>query len=124
MKYILAISRFLEARLGKPSLVRETSRYSAAEAMKHPFKFVRKLYTRPLDPLKGIILEVSTVCPVYKGHSTVVMYEVGTVCPAYKGHSTVVMYEVGTVCPAYKGHPMVVMYEVSAVCPVYKGHSV
>ena len=82
------ISRFLEARLGKPSLVRETSRYSAAEAMKHPFKFVRKLYTRPLDPLKGIILEVSAVGPVYKGHLMVLMYEVSTVGPVYKGHPT------------------------------------
>lgn len=30
--------RYIEARLGKPSLVRETSRLTAAEAIKHPIK--------------------------------------------------------------------------------------
>lgn len=51
------MGRVLEARLGKPSLVRETSRYSAGEAFRHPFKFVRKLFTRPQDPMKGIVLQ-------------------------------------------------------------------
>ena len=31
-------ARFVEARLGKPSLVRETSRLTAVEAVKHPIK--------------------------------------------------------------------------------------
>lgn len=31
-------ARFIEARLGKPSLVRETSRLTAVEAVKHPIK--------------------------------------------------------------------------------------
>lgn len=30
--------RYIEARLGKPSLVRETSRITVAEAIKHPIK--------------------------------------------------------------------------------------
>lgn len=30
--------RYIEARLGKPSLVRETSRLTVAEAIKHPIK--------------------------------------------------------------------------------------
>lgn len=30
--------RYVEARLGKPSLVRETSRLTVAEALKHPIK--------------------------------------------------------------------------------------
>lgn len=30
--------RYIEARLGKPSLVRETSRITVAEAIKHPVK--------------------------------------------------------------------------------------
>ena len=54
-------ARVLEARLGKPSLVRETSRYSAGEAFRHPFKFIRKLFTRPQDPMKGIVLQVGAV---------------------------------------------------------------
>ena len=31
-------ARFVEARLGKPSLARETSRLTAVEAVKHPIK--------------------------------------------------------------------------------------
>lgn len=30
--------RYIEARLGKPSLVRETSRFTVGEAIKHPVK--------------------------------------------------------------------------------------
>lgn len=30
--------RYIEARLGKPSLVRETSRFTVMEALKHPVK--------------------------------------------------------------------------------------
>lgn len=31
-------ARYIEARLGKPSLVRETSRLTAGEVIKHPIK--------------------------------------------------------------------------------------
>jgi len=37
-------ARFVEARLGKPSLVRETSRFTAIGAMKHPIKVIRAGY--------------------------------------------------------------------------------
>ena len=50
--------RFLEARLGKPSLIRDTSRYSLGQAIKHPIKFTKKIVSQPQDPLKGIILNV------------------------------------------------------------------
>lgn len=35
-------ARYIEARLGKPSLVRETSRLTAGEVIKHPIKVRRK----------------------------------------------------------------------------------
>ncbi|XP_060075803.1 ATPase family AAA domain-containing protein 3-B-like [Ylistrum balloti] len=50
-------ARFVEARLGKPSLVRETSRLTFTEAFQHPIKTARRLYTKPDDALKGIILK-------------------------------------------------------------------
>ncbi|XP_064642219.1 ATPase family AAA domain-containing protein 3-A-like [Lineus longissimus] len=50
-------ARFIEARLGKPSLVRETSRLTAIEAVKHPVTTVKRLWTNPQDALQGIILE-------------------------------------------------------------------
>lgn len=34
--------RYIEARLGKPSLVRETSRFTVGEAIKHPVKVVNQ----------------------------------------------------------------------------------
>ncbi|XP_074500680.1 ATPase family AAA domain-containing protein 3-A-like [Sebastes fasciatus] len=48
--------RFIEARLGKPSLVRETSRITVAEAIKHPIKTTRRLRSRPQDALEGVVL--------------------------------------------------------------------
>lgn len=38
MKCLFENKRYLEARLGKPSLVRETSRLTLLDAMKHPIK--------------------------------------------------------------------------------------
>ena len=40
--------RYIEARLGKPSLVRETSRLTVGEAIKHPVK-VPDLLIEPLN---------------------------------------------------------------------------
>uniref|UniRef100_A0AAQ6A3R1 AAA+ ATPase domain-containing protein n=1 Tax=Amphiprion ocellaris TaxID=80972 RepID=A0AAQ6A3R1_AMPOC len=48
--------RYIEARLGKPSLVRETSRLTVAEAIKHPVKV--KL-SRPQDALEGVVLSAA-----------------------------------------------------------------
>lgn len=52
-------SRFIEARLGKPSLIRETSRLSFFQSLRHPVLAVRRVFARPSDPLAGIVFEVS-----------------------------------------------------------------
>ncbi|XP_056615333.1 ATPase family AAA domain containing 3 [Triplophysa dalaica] len=48
--------RYIEARLGKPSLVRETSRLTVMEALKHPIKVVKRLKSKPQDALEGVVL--------------------------------------------------------------------
>lgn len=50
-------ARYVEARLGKPSLVRETSRTTVFTALRHPIKTAKKMLVDPKDTLKGIILE-------------------------------------------------------------------
>ncbi|CAH0556759.1 unnamed protein product [Brassicogethes aeneus] len=49
-------ARYIESKLGKPSLVRETSRFSLLEAAKHPIETVKKLKTKEQDALSGVIL--------------------------------------------------------------------
>uniref|UniRef100_A0A1I8AKG7 AAA domain-containing protein n=1 Tax=Steinernema glaseri TaxID=37863 RepID=A0A1I8AKG7_9BILA len=49
-------ARFIEARLGKPSLVRDTSRITPIETIKHPIKTAQRLFRRADDPLKGVVL--------------------------------------------------------------------
>ncbi|XP_017271215.1 ATPase family AAA domain containing 3 [Kryptolebias marmoratus] len=51
--------RYIEARLGKPSLVRETSRFTVGEAIKHPVKTTRRLKSKPQDALEGVVLSPS-----------------------------------------------------------------
>uniref|UniRef100_A0A8D1IF35 ATPase family AAA domain containing 3A n=1 Tax=Sus scrofa TaxID=9823 RepID=A0A8D1IF35_PIG len=51
--------RYVEARLGKPSLVRETSRITALEALRHPVQVGRRLLSKPQDALEGVVLSVS-----------------------------------------------------------------
>ncbi|XP_068598998.1 ATPase family AAA domain containing 3 [Brachionichthys hirsutus] len=51
--------RYIEARLGKPSLVRETSRFTVGEAIKHPVKTVKRLKSKPQDALEGVVLSPS-----------------------------------------------------------------
>ncbi|KAL7437758.1 hypothetical protein ACHAXM_005827 [Skeletonema potamos] len=54
--------RFIEARLGKPSLVRETSRVTVSQMLKHPISSVKRLTgigMQSQDALKGIVLEES-----------------------------------------------------------------
>ncbi|CAL1532884.1 unnamed protein product [Lymnaea stagnalis] len=51
------VFRSIESRLGKPSLVRETSRFTVGRALKHPIATVQNLIRKPDDPLKGIILK-------------------------------------------------------------------
>lgn len=48
---------YVQARLGKPSLVRDTSRFSAFEVAKHPVKTVQKLKKKPQDALSGVVLD-------------------------------------------------------------------
>ncbi|XP_009887899.1 PREDICTED: ATPase family AAA domain-containing protein 3A isoform X2 [Charadrius vociferus] len=48
--------RYIEARLGKPSLVRETSRITVLEALKHPIKVGKRLTSKAQDALEGVVL--------------------------------------------------------------------
>ena len=49
-------ARYVEARIGKPSLINETSRFSVLEAFKHPIQTIKKFQRKPLDALQGVIL--------------------------------------------------------------------
>jgi ATPase family AAA domain-containing protein 3A/B len=51
--------RFIEARLGKPSLVRETSRFSVGQAIRQPVPTLQRLFkmNQETDALKGIVLQ-------------------------------------------------------------------
>ncbi|GCB77681.1 hypothetical protein scyTo_0020020, partial [Scyliorhinus torazame] len=48
--------RYIEARLGKPSLVRDTSRITLVEGLKHPIKVGKRLMSKPQDALEGVVL--------------------------------------------------------------------
>ncbi|XP_073512936.1 ATPase family AAA domain-containing protein 3-A [Phyllobates terribilis] len=48
--------RYIEARLGKPSLVRDTSRITLVEAAKHPVKVTKRLFSKIQDALEGVVL--------------------------------------------------------------------
>ena len=50
-------ARYIEARIGKPSLVNETSRFSILEACKHPIKTLKRFQSKPLDALQGVVLK-------------------------------------------------------------------
>uniref|UniRef100_A0A1B0EZA1 AAA+ ATPase domain-containing protein n=1 Tax=Phlebotomus papatasi TaxID=29031 RepID=A0A1B0EZA1_PHLPP len=49
-------SRYIEARIGKPSLVGETSRFSLLEAVQHPIHLIKRFRSKPADALQGVIL--------------------------------------------------------------------
>lgn len=51
--------RVLEARVGKPALVRDTSRLNMIDGLQHPVKTTRRylLSRKPADALRGVILE-------------------------------------------------------------------
>lgn len=49
-------ARYIEAHIGKPSLVTETSRFSLLEASRHPIKTFKRLTSKPTDALSGVIL--------------------------------------------------------------------
>ena len=41
---------------GKPSLVRDTSRITFFDAVRHPVKSVKKTFIRPMDAMQGVVL--------------------------------------------------------------------
>ncbi|XP_065363366.1 ATPase family AAA domain-containing protein 3A homolog [Calliphora vicina] len=49
-------SRYVESRIGKPTLVGETSRFAMLDAVRHPVKFIKKLKSKPADALQGVVL--------------------------------------------------------------------
>lgn len=52
--------RFIEARLGKPSLVRETSRVTVSSFFRQPITTLQRTFgigIKPQDAMKGIVLE-------------------------------------------------------------------
>ncbi|CAG2102221.1 unnamed protein product [Medioppia subpectinata] len=53
------IGRTIESRIGKPSLVRDTSRLNFLDILKHPIHTSKRFYLsrRPEDALKGVILK-------------------------------------------------------------------
>lgn len=53
--------RLVEARLGKPSLVRETSRFAPSQLLRQPVQTAQRLVgsTAPTDAMQGIVLEQS-----------------------------------------------------------------
>ncbi|XP_028343795.1 ATPase family AAA domain-containing protein 3 isoform X3 [Physeter macrocephalus] len=53
------IGRYVETRLGKPSLVRETSRITVLELLRHPVQVSRRLLSKPQDALEGVVLSPS-----------------------------------------------------------------
>ena len=56
MKKLLFRYRYIENRLGKPSLIRETSRLTAVEAVKHPVKVKLLLFSLPNETLHPAML--------------------------------------------------------------------
>ncbi|CAF0919107.1 unnamed protein product [Brachionus calyciflorus] len=53
----LLAGKYLEARLGKPSLVRETSRFTLLDAFKHPITTIKRMRSTAEDSLQGVVLE-------------------------------------------------------------------
>nr|XP_050849958.1 ATPase family AAA domain-containing protein 3A homolog isoform X2 [Vespula vulgaris] len=49
-------ARYIESRLGKPSLVRETSRFTILDTVKHPIQAVKKFKDKQTDALSGVVL--------------------------------------------------------------------
>ncbi|KAI0989418.1 hypothetical protein GJ496_010712 [Pomphorhynchus laevis] len=49
--------KYVQSRLGKPALIRYTSRITPVEAIKHPIHTVKRLRSRVEDSLHGVFLE-------------------------------------------------------------------
>lgn len=50
-------SRYVESRIGRPSLINETSRFTFKDAIAHPLKMLQRLKAKQTDALQGVILE-------------------------------------------------------------------
>jgi len=50
-------ANYIEARLGKPSLVRDTSRTPLFQVLKHPVQTAKKVLAKPQNALSGIVLD-------------------------------------------------------------------
>lgn len=50
-------SRYIEARIGRPSLINETSRLTFKDMIANPLKLIKRLKTKPSDALQGVVLE-------------------------------------------------------------------
>jgi len=48
--------RYIESRLGKPSLVRETSRFAFLDSIWHPIQAIKKLKNKQADALSDMVL--------------------------------------------------------------------
>ena len=50
--------KYLDSRLGKPSLIRETSRTTLLTALRSPISTIRRsFFSKAEDSLKGVVLE-------------------------------------------------------------------
>lgn len=57
-KHSLGVAgRFVEARISKPSLVRETSRFTVSEGLRHPIRTTKRFFSKPEDSLRGVVLK-------------------------------------------------------------------
>ncbi|KAK2706260.1 hypothetical protein QYM36_016339 [Artemia franciscana] len=50
-------ARYIESKLGKPSLVRETSRFNVIDTIKHPIKTVKRIRAKGEEALSGVVLK-------------------------------------------------------------------
>lgn len=50
-------SRYIESRIGRPSLINETSRFTFKDMIAHPLKMVKKLKAKTGDALQGVVLQ-------------------------------------------------------------------
>uniref|UniRef100_A0A0K0E0V4 AAA domain-containing protein n=1 Tax=Strongyloides stercoralis TaxID=6248 RepID=A0A0K0E0V4_STRER len=50
-------AKYVQTHLGKPNLVRETSRITPLEIAKHPVVTVKQIFKKPSDPLEGVVIE-------------------------------------------------------------------
>lgn len=50
-------ARYVESRIGRPSLINETSRFTFKDMIAHPLKMIQKLKPKTGDALQGVVLQ-------------------------------------------------------------------